>query len=262
VTVPVKTGNTVSDQQLQASSLEHTRLVIANNSKDLVFFVRNRTTDSTGAKVTKGVAGTERWIVLYPQGAVAQVAQAHSYAPQGTPDAQPPVLTQQLPFVVWLPVKPGDTLEVRVATYGEQRQLMRWAPIRGTGVRPDGDSIPRNFYYRGYETSWQLTQTPSRYYAINEEYQWRFQGSWGNAPEFVRTDETQLRAHTREYPLRLVQDRIQWRLPGTLAELQKIGEVIATVTGRATIAWRTRNKRTTDYPDNGSGDLNIIVQKW
>jgi hypothetical protein len=262
VTVPVKSGDVMVDRPMQASSMEHARLLIANNSKDLVFFVRNRTTDAAGAKVTKGVAGTERWIVLYPKGAVAQVAQAHSYAPQGAPDAQPPVLTQQLPFIVWLPVKPGDSLEVRVATYGEQRQLMRWAPVRGTAVRPDGDSIPRNFYYRGYETAWLLTQIPSRYYAMSEEYQWRFQGSWGNTPTFEKTDESQLRAHTRDYPLTLVRDRIQWVLPATLAELQKIGEVIATVVGRATIAWRTKNKKPIDYPDTGAGDLNIIVQMW
>src|SRR5262249_39470217 len=143
---------------------------------------------------------TENWIPIYPKGAAAQVAKDSN-------PASSEAVNLKLASEIWLPARPWDRLEMRVATYGEHRKRIRWLVIRGKDIRPELSSLRRGFYWLSYQLGAGKGEgLVSRWYPFEESYNWQFRGLWEGGgqlgPQWVSTDPKELREeHVRPQDL-------------------------------------------------------------
>lgn len=286
---PVTIDGRMAERDVMPSAMRHLRLLVVNQSADLVYFIRVNSKDASGTNLLlQGSSGSARWLAIYPEGATTEIDKPTRPADQveagaGVPGPPKVELMQlQLPSSVWLPVGPGDELEVRVATYGPERQKIRWLPLRAklAQLRPEistggggGTSITRGFYYLGFTLAYDmLGRTTVRHFSTKETYAWALTGLWEGHVEYPVTRHNDLREVAEaKFPLTLNNDHIKWTLPADFdaiveaIKLKKTPDLKATVTGQADIAYRTSRilgPNVGDRVEHGKGDLLITIQIW
>jgi len=230
------------------------RLILTNDSPNLVFFFRISERDRDGA-YPQPREDTKSWVALYPRGMGVEL---EDRAGKKVPVA--------FPNETWLPAKLMDQVEIRVATMGETRQRIRFMGIPlGGQIRPELDSLRRGFYYLGYYVPQPPAKIISHYYPVDESYQWRFTGGWGaESPAPMPTDITEFRDKAVPYPVKLTGDHVAWHLPGFIDSVRAEPECIARVEGHA--AFEKRGPRSTSpkqaLSEDGSGTLTIMMETW
>lgn len=230
------------------------RLLLTNDSENLVFFFRISERDREGGYPAPR-EDMKEWAPLYPKGMSVELE-----------DRSGNKVAVTFPAETWLPAKLMDQAEIRVATLGETRKRIRFMNIPlGGQARPELNSLQRGFYYLGYFVPQQAAKIISHWYPTAESYQWRFTGGWGpENPAFVQTDISELRDTGVPYDLSLAGDHIAWRLPGFLDTLKADPECRATVQGRAT--FEKRGPRSTsprqEFTEQGSGVLTVMMETW
>ena len=266
--VRVNVNGQFSDREVLPSARQHVRLVMVNESSNLIFFVRSGP-PPTG--FSPGTTGAQSWKPLYPKGATARLQKPQTPAGQGDigAGAPPPASTSaidlQLPNYMWLPVKPGDPIEIRVATYGDIRHRIRWMPVRGKYVRPDIGSMYRGFYYLAYEIPSVNGAMYSQTFSQEERYQWSLTGLWESGKRFDVTRKEDLRVDASVAPdiPRLTRDHLAWEIPKDLQEIDANPILTATVDGSTTFRFRTKTINPgVDTEEIGRGTLSITMQIW
>jgi hypothetical protein len=246
---------------------EQLRFVVTNNSKDLMFFVQ------VEELVQPEGGGPKAWRVrkdtLYPVLVYNSLIVPGSNPPQVLPDAELSRL-QLAPYGVragtrselWRPISPGDKMRDRIY----------FMPLKSptSNVVPDLNSLTRGFYYLGYESK--RPPAISRWYALEESYQWRLQGAWAagesqHEAKLSSTDGKVLRKFTCPgcEGLTLRNDRLEWILPDKPEAARELPDALATITGTA--KYRRFGPSLTrspaqDLEETGSGDLSLLVQTW
>lgn len=287
MTAPVRTNTTIDGRlsavEVQPTAMQQLRMMLSNESDSLVFFVRIHTSRPDGTRVIRGLSEvTEedlrtarsprllptRWLVLYPRGAAVEQGAPPPPGSDGPAGAgvaagrATDVVSLQLPSNVWMPVKPGDRLELRVATYGERRKRIRWMPLFGTRMRPDPQSVRRGFYYLGYKVPFEADGLLSRHYPTREQYSWQFTGATG-VEQNLPTPVDELRdATTGTMSLSITGDHVRWTLPASLAAIDQSPIVRATVNGVADIVHALGSRPIGRFQEKGGGDLSISLQVW
>jgi hypothetical protein len=241
---------------------QQVRLSFENTSTNLMFFVRLQSRQPDRTYVMR--ADTKDWIPIYPKNAT--MPRVGNSDPNAT-DAN----EVRLPNTLWLPAKPADKLELRVATYGEHRKAMRWMVIRGVQVQLALDSLNRSFYWLHYEVRRsdrpgdQLTQY---LFPTAESYQWSMRGLWEGTPPtgaaFDATPREELRTAPATYPLTLERDHMTWTLPTGMDSIRGDPTLQASVQGQTTLTriGPTSAQRVADLSESGSGDLIIQMTQW
>jgi hypothetical protein len=316
-TIGVPVNGQRVDYNVTAGTDTHLRLIITNQSADLVYFVRlqpgttpqpapptfrtpldpsNACAPESAVAPGQGLdpmrvtyalpkATADRWVAVYPEGSTAALDKPK------TPQEQQPtagagtlggndtvdLMQVQLPSAVWLPARLGDVLEVRVATYGPERQKIRWMTLHSPHnlVRPEvssgrggGTSIFRGFYYLGFEVAYDLAnRSIVRHYSTRESYNWKLTGLWEHAAISSTQNVNELReASNASFPLTLTNDRLSWTLPTDLTAIGSGQALAATVSGQADFAFRTvriAGPNPGDVPETSKGgDLSILIQVW
>ena len=238
--------------QPRVTPLRQIRLRFANDSPNLVFFVRISERDASGQYPTVR-PDTKEWVPIHPKGNAVTIS-----GPSGDQD----VVT--LPNETWLPAKLLDQVELRVATMGDVRQRIRFMQLPMSGqVRPDLQSLSRGFYFFAYEVPQAYGKIVSHWYPTSETYKWYFTGGWGAAlPEYVPTDVSELKEDTR-YDLSLTQDHVSWHVPGFLETITDDPECRAQVSGSANFQKKgPTSTNITDFAESGSGNLTITMELW
>ncbi len=230
------------------------RLLLTNDSADLVFFFRVSERDGQGG-YPQPREDTKGWLPLYPRGFGVELD-----------DRSGKKVTANLPNELWLPAKLMDQVQIRVATVGETRgriRFMGFAP--GGQARPELNSLQRGFYYLGYWVPQPPAKIISHWYPTEESYQWHFTGGWGaEVPSFMPTDIEELRDQGVPYDLTLSQDHVAWRVPGFLEDIKNEPECRATVQGSATFEKRGPRSDSPKHTFNetGSGTLTVMMEVW
>lgn len=234
------------------------RLVLTNESKDLIFFVRIWERDQAG-NYPKPRDDTVRWLPVYPSGFSVKME---------TPDGKE--VKAAFPNEFWMPAKLRDRIEVRVATMGPTRERIRFFQLPMTGTAyPELNSMRRNYYFLGYRTPMpDNTVLFSHYLPVKETYTWRFRGAWeaGNSPknpEFVATNMEELTDEPRARP-QFTRDHLVWYLPASHETVRYEKDASAEVSGTAEFEKRgpRLNVPPTKLTEDGSGRLNIYMEVW
>lgn len=240
-----------------ASPLQETRAVFTNKSPNLVFFIQIATRGKDGDYTIR--RDTFYPVPLYPA------------APPKEQVVEPK--QQRGPKRLWFPVGPGDRVLLRVATMGPIRDQVRFKPVSGKSARPDVNTLERGFYYLGYEAFLpnQVAPLVSRWYPVEETYQWTFQGVWGKGeafpPQLSSTEGKKLRAFGKE--LKLTNDAMQWDLPPGEAAFnsllnEKVSQPWADVKGTANYirVGPTSLKVSPLMPEEGAGEIRVLLERW
>jgi hypothetical protein len=215
VRVPITTSRGTQERAFPPTASEQLRVTIANESKDLIYFVKVVPGQSAAPPPPQAagevppcghepgdlfqareIRARRGWMALYPKDATLRMNPkdlAQLGAPTGgTAPAAGPVgadaptaaalnpVDVQFPSSIWFPVEPGDRVEFRAATYGEHRKGIRWLTLQGSTHRPELESVRRNFYYLGYEVAYGLMKPKLNLrYSISESYTWSgWIGAW------------------------------------------------------------------------------------
>ena len=230
------------------------RLLLTNDSEDLVFFFRISERDREGG-YPQPREDMKHWLPLYPRGLGVELE-----------DRSGNKVTVNFPNEFWLPAKLMDEVQIRVATLGDTRNRIRFMNLpMGGQARPELNSLQRGFYYFGYYVPQLPAKIISHWYPTVESYQWRFTGGWGpEDPRFVQTDISELRDTGVPYDISLSRDHVAWRLPGFLDTVKSEPECRATVQGSAT--FEKRGPRSTSpgqtFEEKGSGVLTVMMEVW
>jgi hypothetical protein len=244
---------------------------------------------------------------LLPQGAAMRVnprdAAALGTPPSGTgvgttgagaagPAAQN-TMEVQFPSATWFPVAQGDRLEIRVATYGPYRHVVRWTELKSAVLRPDLHTVTRTFYYMGAEIAFAVPRmsstAPKRVYSVEERYTWALNAPWDKAagityPKTAMADVYDAPSWVTPAPgsqadldimpgtmklashqLVLERDQMAWTIPTGPEGLKLLeqGPLDASVTGQARFMSVVRDaKRVTANTESGRGTLRVRVEPW
>jgi hypothetical protein len=263
-TPPAATTQTPRRRAVNPFPGQQVRLSFENTSPNLMFFVRMQSLQPDHSYQLQ--EDTQNWLPLYPKDATMPRASSSDL------NSSQAASTVRLPNTLWLRAKPGDKLELRVATYGEHRQRIRWLLVRGEQIRLALDGLSRNFYWLHYELRRSERvgdQLTSLYFPTRESYQWRLNGLWEGSPPtgagWVATPQAELRTQpVQTYPLALERDHLTWTMPTGMETIRGGPTLQATVDGSATFSrvGPSANQRVDNLTETGSGDLVIQMQEW
>jgi hypothetical protein len=238
---------------------QQVRVAFTNESTSLVFFVRLHSLQPDRSFSPR--PDTVNWLPIYPKDATMPAAIDSD--PTSNQARESP-----LPNTLWLPSRPGDKIELRVATYGEHRKRIRWLVVRGTTIQLALDGLLRSYYWLHYEqrrsdrAGDQLSQLM---FPTRESYQWNFIGLWEAGTQWETTPINTLReSPERTYPLALERDHMTWTLPTGMDTIRGQPTLEARVQGTATYTriGPTSRQRVDDLSEAGSGSLTVQMTQW